>query len=135
MRTSEIVAEFKADCNTVWDVVTNNDDFSWRSDLERVEVSKDGKIFTEYSRGGGITQFVITRMDKPRRYEFNMESKLFTGNWIGVFSPTKDGGSRVIFTENIHVKNPIIRLLSSLFWDLKKIQETYISDLKRKLGE
>ena len=60
---------------------------------------------------------------------------MFTGFWIGHFSETENGGTKIIFKENIFIKNPIIIVISYLFMDLKKIQNTYVLDLKRKLGE
>ena len=134
-RKSEITATFKTDIKTVWDVVTNNNDYKWRSDIEHIEIIDNGNTFIEYTPNGISTKFTITKKNLYNRYEFNLENKSFTGSWIGNFSEIKEGGTKIIFTENIFVKNPIIRVLSYLFMDLKKIQNNYILDLKRKLGE
>jgi len=64
-----------------------------------------------------------------------LENKNFTGFWVGDFSEIDNGGTKIVFTENIFIKNPLIRVLSYLFMDLKKIENTYVLDLKRKLGE
>lgn len=135
MRTSEFKGIFKTDVKTVWNVITNNSDYTWRSDIDHIEVLEDGRTFIEYARGGGKTKFVITKKKEFSRYEFDMESKMFSGNWTGVFSETENGGTEVICTENIHIKNPFMRFLSYFLWDLKKMQQIYIDDLKRKLGE
>jgi len=134
-RKSEITATLKTDIKTVWDVVTNNNDYKWRSDIERIEIMDNGNTFIEYAPNGISTKFTITKKNLYNRYEFNLENKKFTGSWIGNFSEIKEGGTKIIFTENIFVKNPIIRVLSYLFMDLKKIQNNYILDLKRKLSE
>ncbi len=60
---------------------------------------------------------------------------MFTGFWTGHFSETENGGTKIVFVENIFIKNPIIKILSYFFMDLKKMQNTYILDLKKKLGE
>lgn len=60
---------------------------------------------------------------------------MFTGFWKGSFSKTENGGTKIVFKENVFIKNPIIRILSYFFMDLGKIQNTYISDLRKKLGE
>jgi len=52
MRKSQITAEFSSNIKTVWSVVTNNNDFYWRSDLEKIEVLEDGNTFVEYAKGG-----------------------------------------------------------------------------------
>ena len=59
MRTSTIIATLSAPPETVWDVVTNLQDTEWRSDLSRVEVSLDGRHFTEFSANGHSTSFSI----------------------------------------------------------------------------
>lgn len=135
VRTSEVTAYFNSNIESVWNVVTNNSDCKWRSDVERIEILNDGKEFIEYAHGGSATKFTITKKNEQSEYEFNMENKMFTGFWTGHFSTTKTGGTRVSFRENIFIKNPIIRVLSYFLMDLKKIQNTYISDLKKKLGE
>jgi hypothetical protein len=135
MRKSNITVVFKADIHTVWDVVTNNEDYAWRSDLSKIVISKDGNRFTEYTKDGYRTDFFI-RIKKPHsRYEFDMENKNFTGHWIGTFSETQDQGTEINFTEELHIKSPVLELLSHLFMNLKQMQATYVEDLKKKLGE
>lgn len=134
-RTAEVIAYFNSDIKSVWNVVTNNNDYKWRSDLDKIEVFNDGNEFIEYTNGRHATKFIITKKNEYSEYEFNMENKMFTGFWTGHFSKTENGGTKIIFKENIFIKNPIIKILSYFFMDLKKIQNTYISDLKKKLGE
>ena len=134
-RKSEITATLKTDIKTVWDVVTNNNDYKWRSDIERIEIIDNGNTFIEYTPNGISTKFTITKKNLYNRYEFNLENKNFTGSWVGDFSEIEKGGTKIVFTENIFIKSPIIRVVSYLFMDLKKIQNNYILDLKRKLGE
>lgn len=134
-RISEVTAYFNSDIKSVWDVVTNTSDCKWRSDIERIEVLSDGKEFVEYTHGGNATKFMITKKNEHTQYEFNMENKMFNGFWSGYFSKTEDGGTKIIFKENIFIKNPIIRVISYFIMDLKKLQNTYISDLKKELGE
>lgn len=134
-RVSEITAEFNSNIKSLWNTVTDNNDYSWRSDIERIEIYNDKKEFIEYTHNGIATKFTITKKDKYSEYAFNMENKMFTGFWIGHFSETENGGTKIIFKENIFIKNPIIIVISYLFMDLKKIQNTYISDLRKKLGE
>lgn len=135
MRKSEIVAEFTSDIQKVWNIVTNNEDYKWRSDLERIEISDKGRTFIEYTKNGFQTKFIITKKIECSRYEFKMENKRLTGYWTGLFYQTETGGTKIIFTEHIYINNPIIEVLSYLFMNLKKIQVTYVNDLRKKLGE
>ncbi|MBU3217981.1 hypothetical protein LL033_02005 [Clostridium estertheticum] len=134
-RISEITAYFNSNIKSVWNVVTNNSNCKWRSDIERIEILNDGKEFIEYTHSCNATKFSITKKKEHREYEFNMGNKMFNGSWSGHFSVTESGGTKIIFTENIFVKNPIIKILSYFFMDLKKMQNNYISDLKVELGE
>lgn len=134
-RVSEIIAYFRSDVKSVWNVVTNNLDYGWRSDIDHIEVLPGEKEWIEYSNDGKATNFMMTKKEKYKKYEFNMGNKMFTGYWTGHFSETENGGTKVIFTENIFIKNPIVHYISYFIWDLKKIQNIYIVDLKKKLGE
>ncbi len=135
MRKANITAAFKADIHTVWDIVTNNEDYAWRSDLSKIVISKDGNSFIEYTKDGYQTNFTIIVKESYSRYEFDMENDNFTGHWIGIFSENKNNGTNIDFTEELHIKNPVMELLSYLFMNLKKMQATYVVDLRRKLGE
>ncbi|MCC0648810.1 MULTISPECIES: SRPBCC family protein [Clostridioides] len=133
-RVSEITAYFNTDVETVWNIVTDNSDYKWRSDISKIEVSDDGSTFIEYNKDGNSTKFTVTEKTKNKLYKFNMENKFFYGNWQGEFFE-EDGKTKIVFIENIYVKNPIIKILSYLFMNLKKIQMQYVEDLKRKLNE
>ncbi|APH24034.1 hypothetical protein RSJ21_08665 [Clostridium botulinum] len=134
-RTAEVTAYLQSDIKSVWNVVTNNNDYKWRSDIEKIEIINDGKEFIEYTSSGIATKFFITKKEEYSQYKFSMGNKMFTGFWTGHFSKTKNGGTKMVFVENIFIKNPIIKILSYFFMDLKKMQNIYILDLKKKLGE
>lgn len=133
-RVAEISAYFDTDVETVWNIVTNNHDYEWRSDISKIEISDDGSTFIEYNKNGNSTKFTITEKTKNKLYKFDMENKFFYGNWQGEFFE-ENGKTKIVFIENIYVKNPIIKILSYLFMNLKKIQMQYVEDLKRKLNE
>ncbi|WP_406543189.1 hypothetical protein [Clostridium ljungdahlii] len=50
MKESTITTTFKSDIKKVWEVVTNNNKYEWRSDLSKIDVSEDGNSFTEYTK-------------------------------------------------------------------------------------
>lgn len=135
MRTSTITQRFQAAPQDVWDIVTNNEDFSWRSDLMKIEIEKDGSEFTEYTKDGFSTHFIITEKTHLKRYAFKMENKNFTGDWIGLFRPVSDGGTELVFTEQLRFRSPFFELMSHMFLNLKKIQQIYMDDLRKRLNE
>ena len=132
MKKAEITADFKSDVQKVWDIVTDNLNYSWRSDISKIEVSNDGQSFVEYAKNGFPTTFTITLKMPCERYEFDIENKNMIGRWTGIFFQNGDG-TRIVFTEEITVKNPIMNLFVGSY--LIKQQATYISDLRKALKE
>lgn len=132
MKKTTIVATFISDVQKVWDVVTDNNNCSWRSDLSEIIVFANSNKFTECTKNGFKTDFSITLIKPCEQYEFDMKNKNMRGHWKGVFS--KNGtGTRIEFTEEVELKNPIMNLFVKVY--LKKQQKTYINDLKKALGE
>lgn len=132
MKKSTVVATFKSPIEAVWNVVTDNSDANWRSDVARITVSADGTCFTEFTKDGFETNFTVTHKKPYERYEFDIKNKNMSGHWIGLFS--KDGsGTKIEFTEEVEAANPIMNLLIKTY--LKKQQATYIADLKKAMGE
>ena len=90
--------------------------------MENIELLEDG--FIEYYKGGGHTLF--------KNIAFTMQHKLFYGEWEGKFE-LYNGGTKVCFQEKIHIKNFFLRLIAPLFWNLKRIQQNYITALKAEV--
>ena len=132
MKKSTITATFKADIKKVWEVVTNNNNYEWRKDLSKIDVSADGNSFTEYTKDNFATNFTITLKKPYEQYEFDMSNKAMKGHWIGVFTSINNG-TQIEFTEEVAAKNIFMSLIIGVY--LKKQQAGYIADLKRELGE
>lgn len=132
MRIATINATFTSNIQKVWDAVTDNLNYSWRSDLSKIEVSEDGQTFIEYTTGNFPTTFTITLKKPYERYEFDMKNKNMSGHWTGIFSPIGQG-TQIEFTEQLNIKNPVMNLFSGIY--LKRQQAQYVADLKKALGE
>ena len=132
MKKATVIARFHSSIETVWNIVTDNTAFDWRSDIVKIEVSDDGNRFTELTKDGFETEFTIVLKKPYERYEFDMKNKNMDGHWIGLFS--KDGsGTKIEFTEEVEVANPIMNLFVKSY--LKKQQVAYITDLRKAMGE
>ena len=114
----------------VHNIVTDNKNFQWRKEVENIELLEDG--FIEYYKGGGHTFFKNIQKKENEYYAFTMQHKLFYGEWEGKFE-SYNGGTKVCFQEKIHIKNFFLRLIASLFWNLKRIQQNYITALKAEV--
>ena len=114
----------------VHNIVTDNKNFQWRKEVENIELLEDG--FIEYYKGGGHTLFKNIQKKENEYYAFTMQHKLFNGEWEGKFE-SYNGGTKVCFQEKIHIKNFFLRLIAPLFWNLKRIQQNYITALKAEV--
>lgn len=132
MIESRKTVSLSSDIEKVWSVVTDLENWKWRSDLGALEILEDGKKFVEYTKDGYSTTFVITTFDRPFLYEFTIENGNMSGTWSGVFRPAS-AGCEAEFTERVNVKKWFMRPFASGF--LKKQQEQYFRDLKSALGE
>ena len=130
MAISTLRAEFQCDAKRVWDIVTSLSEYSWRSDLDRIEILSENK-FVEYSKDGFVTTFMVTANEYCKRWEFDLENVNIFGHWTGVF--TQNGGKTTIeFIENVTAKKLFMKPFVKGF--LKKQQARYIKDLKKALG-
>ena len=125
MAVTNITAYFKCSAEKVWNTVTSSENYSWRSDLEKIEVIDKGKRFIEYAKGGFATEFTIISFKPYELYEFDMENENMSGRWSGKFY------TKVDFTESVSVKKLIMKPFAQYY--LRHQQKRYISDLKKVL--
>lgn len=129
MAISNIKAVFQQDIQKVWDKVTSLEDYTWRSDISKIEILNEQQ-FVEYTKEGYATTFTITVVEPYRCWEFDMENDNMKGHWTGVF--TKKGKQTEIdFTESVVAKKLSMKFFVKPF--LKKQQTLYVSDLKKAL--
>ena len=129
MAVSNIRADFHAELQKVWEIVTSLEDTAWRSDLSRVEIIDD-KQFVEYTTSGCQTAFTVTVREECRRWEFDMENDNMHGHWTGIFS-SKGNITTIDFTEDVTAKKWFMKPFIGAY--LKKQQALYITDLRKAL--
>lgn len=130
MVKSIIKKQFHCDKDKLWDVITDNYNYSWRSDLSKIDII-DEKHFIEYGKNNFPTYFTITAKEKLKEYKFNLENANLKGKWIGIFKELQNGNIELDFTEEIEVKNFIMKLLAKFY--LKSQQKKYMKDLEKEL--
>lgn len=130
MAISNIKADFETEIEKVWKVITSLEEYSWRSDLDRIEVNEQGKEFVEYTKDGYATKFTITVFEPHKRYEFDMENDNMSGHWTGIFT-YENGVTSIDFTEDVEAKKLIMKPFVKGY--LKKQQAAYIADLRKAL--
>lgn len=138
-RTETRQSTFKASPQAVYEAVTDNVNYHYRTDLKEIIIlESDGNIelWDEIDKRGNRIRFRTTLKQPYTRYEFDIvEGNAFTGHWIGEMEETKTGGTLFTATEIIRIRNPFIRLMSYLFMDIGKFMESYQDDLRKRLGE
>jgi len=131
MAVSSIKVILNADIQKVWEVVTSLEDWSWRSDLSRVEIL-DEKKFVEYTDKGYPTTFTVTDTVPCKQWEFDIENDNMRGHWSGLFtdvSEQNESRTEIVFTEEVYAKKPLMKPFVKAY--LKKQQEQYVADLKK----
>ena len=129
MRCAVKTAVFDASAEDVWEVVTNNGDIGWRSDIIRVECHE--KTFVEYTKQGMATKFCITQKEPCRYYALTLENQWIVGNWYGEFSKSP-AGTCLKLVERVQMKQKWLSWLI-FFMPLRTMRKRYVKDLRRKL--
>lgn len=132
MIKSNIKKQFSCDKNRLWDIITDNAYYAWRSDLSKIEVI-DNTHFIEYTKNNFPTYFTVTSKEKLKVYKFDLKNANLKGTWSGIFQELPNGNIEIDFTEEIELNNAAMKLLAKLY--LKSRQKRYIRDLERELNK
>lgn len=131
MVISKISTTVNSDIKKVWNVVTDFENYLWRSDLSGCKIIERGKSFAEYTPSGYETIFTITEFKPFERFELIIENSNISGRFTGVFIENENGGTVIEFTEEAKAKKVILNLILKIY--LKKQQKRYLRDLERAL--
>lgn len=118
---------FQTDLDILWDVITNNNDYSWRSNIKEIKVLDD-KRFVEIDHEGVETVFTIITFDENKKYEIDYENEDLKGHWVGLFYLTSQG-AELDMVEDVEAKNALLSLFVPK--TLKQMREVYIEDIQR----
>ncbi|MBO5004183.1 MAG: polyketide cyclase [Clostridia bacterium] len=132
MVKSNIKKEFNCDIKKLWSIITDNTNYTWRSDLSKIEIVDD-KHFIEYAKNNYPTYFTITSKVNLKEYKFDIENTNIKGKWIGIFKKLDNGKVVLDFTEEIETNNFIMKLLSKPY--LKSHQKRYMRDLEKEINK
>lgn len=130
MATSNAKVVFPCDVKKVWEVMTDLGNYSWRSDINKIEILNE-KQFVEYTKQGYATTFTVTASDPLQRWEFEMENDNMKGHWTGIFVQKGDK-TEIDFSETVVAKKLFMKPFVGIY--LKKQQALYIADLQRALS-
>ena len=129
MAISTIKTTLPYNIEKIWEIITSNTHYSWRSDISRIEIISDYS-FTEITKDGITTLFTITCFEPYHRYEFDMENDNMKGHWSG-FLQECGRQTTLEFTEDVTAKKVFMKPLVGIY--LKKQQKTYLHDLEKEL--
>lgn len=132
MIRSNIKKEFNCDVEKIWNIITDNTNYAWRSDLSKIKITDD-KHFIEYAKNNYPTYFTITSKVKFREYKFDIKNTNIKGKWTGILKKLDNGNVLLDFTEEIETNNIIMKILVKPY--LKSMQKRYMKDLERELNK
>lgn len=134
-RTETKQCILNAPVDAVFAIVTNNQEWHYRSSLDDLEIIRtQGNIEEWEETTNGVTIRFRTLEKRPHSfYSFEMDSRMFTGEWQATFEPTKDDKTLSTATEKIEYKNLFYRLVGYAFMDLNKFMTTYQEELTARI--
>lgn len=132
MIKSNLKQEFNCNIEKLWQIVTDNINYTWRSDLSKIEIIDDTH-FVEYTKNNFPTYFTITKQDYLKEYCFDMENTNIKGKWTGLFKQLDNGNTLLDLTEEIETSSPIMKLLAKPY--LKSQQKRFLRDLEEELNK
>ncbi len=132
MIKSNIKKEFNCGIEKLWNIITDNNKYAWRSDLTKIEITGD-KHFIEYAKNNYPTYFTITSKEYLKEYKFDIENANIKGKRIGLFKKLPNGNVELDFTEEIETNNFIMKLLAKPY--LKSMQKRYMRDLEKEINK
>ena len=131
MIKSNIKKEFDCGIEKLWNIITDNTKYAWRSDLSKIEITDD-RHFIEYAKNNYPTYFTITSKEYLKEYKFDIKNTNIKGKWIGIFKNLDNGNVLLDFTEEIETNNFIMKLLAKPY--LKSQQKKYMKDLEKEIN-
>ena len=134
-RTETKQCILNAPIDVVFATVTNNQEWHYRSSLDALEIIRtQGGIEEWEETANGVTIRFKTLEKRPHSfYSFEMDSKMFTGEWLATFEPIEGGKTLFSATEKIEYKNLFYRLVGYVFMDLNKFMTTYQEELTARI--
>lgn len=130
MVKSNIQKVFHCSIEKLWNIITNNTNYTWRSDLLKIEITDDTH-FIEYDKNNYPTYFTITSKVNLKEYKFDIENSNIRGKWVGTFKQLDNNNVLLDFTEEIDTNNIIMKLFAKPY--LKSAQKRYMKDLEKEL--
>jgi len=124
--------EFNCSIEKIWNVITNNNDYLWRSDLKKIEIV-DESHFIEYDKNNYPTYFKITSKKRLKEYKFELENTNIFGTWIGTLKENENGVVILDCTYEVTAKSKLKKIVIKPY--LKISQQRYMKDLERKVYE
>ena len=129
---SKIKKQFKCNKNKLWNIITDNNNYSWRTDLSKIEII-DETHFIEYAKNNYPTYFTITSKEEIKEYRFDIENTNIKGKWTGLFKDISKDTIELDFTEEVEVNNFIMKLLAKTYFKVN--QNRYMKDLEKELNK
>ena len=127
MAEDNIKASFQCPVQKVWQTVVSLTNYSWRQEIDQIEIVKSGKKYIEHTKKGKYTTFRITKRETGRRYELSMENTWMKGQWIMLFS--EEGKSTALDFTIKAVAKWYMKPFAGFI--IKRQQKAYIQNLKK----
>ena len=106
----------------------------WRNDIGKVEVSADGRRWTEFPDDGSTLAFRLIQSRPATTFAIAYTSSLgFEGRWRANLQP-KGSGTRGQFVEEVTIPSPFFRAVGRLVSPPGQHLDLYLKDLRGVTG-
>ncbi|WP_100065746.1 hypothetical protein [Miniphocaeibacter massiliensis] len=127
-------AEFNSSVEDVWEIITNRNNISWRPEIEKVEFINEEE-FKETTINGLVTKYIIEEKESCKSYKLKMKNSNIDGIFEAKFKKTGENSCVVELYQKNDIKSVGAMIASFIFVNLQKLQNRYIYDIKKRLGE
>lgn len=125
MAVSNVQVMLPFPVETMWDLITSREDYSWRSNLNRIDILNE-KQFVEYTKGGDVTTVTVREEMRYRKWELDMENEDINGRWTCMLYSWGDS-TEISITEEVNPKKLYLMPFVPLYLEERRV--TYIKDL------
>lgn len=124
-RTETKQCILNAPVDAVFAIVTNNQEWHYRSSLDDLEIiCTQGDIEEWEETANSVTIRFKTLEKRPHSfYSFEMDSKMFTGKWQATFEPMEGGKNPIHCNRKDRIQEPVLSFGWVCFYGLKQVYD------------
>lgn len=132
IKKAEVKTVLNYPIEDVWDIITNNENNSWKYDVKKYEKISETEFY-EININDLKTIYTIEEKKQFETYKLKMTNKNIDGIFQVEFKKVDDNKTDIRIYQENELLNISSMIASSLFLNLQKILNRYIYDVEQEL--